>query len=107
VKEYNLVIHEEVNIDIDNAVEYKRENGTYEANIQKFKKEVKKTIRSLKTSPKAGSNLSNRVDIDTKKKYFLVDNYLLVFEIIGEKEVHVFGLYPTRSNWTKRDFGYD
>ena len=54
-------------------------------------------------SPKSGADLSSRVVYETKEKFFLVDDYkhLMIYEIIEDKEVHLYRILPTKSNWQK------
>ena len=54
-------------------------------------------------SPKSGADLSSRVAFETNEKFFLVDDFrfLMIYEIVGEREVHLYRILSSRSNWQK------
>lgn len=95
---YKVITSSETVRDIEEAVFYKEELGTYAENIVKFKQEVVSTIRRLADSPKIGSNLSARIDEETEIKYSVIQDYILFYEI-EEDTVKVLRLLPARSNW--------
>ena len=99
--EYNVIITEKFTADVERAIARKREFGTYEANIESFKKEIDGRLLQLKKSPKSGSNLSARVDYETNDKLFIIDDYLMVYEITGKKDVTVYRLLSAKSNWQR------
>jgi len=101
MSEYTLIISERFTQEFEKAISYKEEHGTYKSNIEKFKKEVKAKIRSLKTSPRLGVDVSSRVSFETKMKYLLVDNYLIFYEITGVDEVTIYRFISARSNWQR------
>ncbi|HGD0495305.1 TPA: type II toxin-antitoxin system RelE/ParE family toxin [Streptococcus agalactiae] len=89
--------------DTKEAVFYKKELGTREDNLDKFKEDLAKEIQRLKTSPKVGANLSSRMDIETSLKYLPVQDYLLFYEILEDKkQVDVIRLLPAKTNWMSK-----
>lgn len=95
---YKVITSSEAVRDIEEAVFYKTELGTYPENILKFKQDVVGFIRSLEKSPKIGANLSARVTVETSAKYAVIHDYILFYEI--EKDtVKVLRLLPAKSNW--------
>jgi len=100
---YHVEIADDFYHDLDAIIERKEEYGTYQSNIDKFKKEVDEVITKLSISPKSGANLSSRVVYKTKEKFFLVDDFkhLMIYEIVKDKEVHLYRILPTKSNWQK------
>ncbi|MCL1990752.1 MAG: type II toxin-antitoxin system RelE/ParE family toxin [Defluviitaleaceae bacterium] len=105
MKEYNVKIADEVYSDIDDAVFYKENLGTYQTNIDAFLEAVRVEFRRLITSPKIGAKLSNRIPFETNMQYLLIDDYLLIYEIQADKDVNVYRLLPAKSNWQKILFG--
>ncbi|MCL1990541.1 MAG: type II toxin-antitoxin system mRNA interferase toxin, RelE/StbE family [Defluviitaleaceae bacterium] len=101
MKKYELRIADDVGLDIDEIVERKKTFGTYQSNIEKFLEEIDLSYERLETSPTTGSNLSARVDFQTKKKYFVIQDYLMIYEIIDDKIVHVSRILPAKSNWQR------
>lgn len=101
--DYKIEIADNFYDDMDTIIERKEEYGTYQSNIDKFKKEVEGVISKLEITPKSGANLSSRVVYETKEKFFLVDNYrhIMIYEIVGNKEVHLYRILPTKSNWQR------
>lgn len=78
----------------------KKEIGTREDSLDKFKSSLSQAIQKLKTSPKVGSNLSARMDIETGVKYLTVQDYLLFYEILEDKgQVNVIRILPAKTNW--------
>jgi len=104
MKEYNVDISDAFYRDLDHILERKKEFGAYQANIDKFKREVEERLLLLRTSPKMGANLSAKVKRRTNKKYFVIRDYLLFYEIIGENQVDVSRLLFARSNWQRMLF---
>lgn len=104
MSDYHVVITEKFTADVERAIARKREFGTYESNIEIFKNEIKKRTLQLKTSPKSGSNLSARVDYETNDKLFIIDDYLMIYEITGKEEVTVYRLLSAKSNWQRLRF---
>lgn len=86
--------------DAKEAVFYKKELGTREDNLEKFKEDLSQSIQRLKTSPKVGASLSTRMDMETSLKYLTVQDYLLFYEIIeSKKQVNVIRILPSKTNW--------
>jgi len=100
---YHVEIADDFYHDLDAIIERKEAYGTYQSNIDKFKKEVDEVITKLSISPKSGANLSSRVVYNTKEKFFLVDDFkhLMIYEIVKDDEVHLYRILPTKSNWQK------
>jgi len=100
---YHVEIADDFYHDLDAIIERKEEYGTYQSNIDKFKKEVDEVINKLRISPISGANLSSRVVYDTNEKFFLVDDFkhLMIYEIVKDDEVHLYRILPTKSNWQK------
>jgi hypothetical protein len=63
-----------------------------------FTKKVVTFIKKMETSSKIESNLSLRIDIDTKLKYSVIEYYILFYKIV-RLEVYVLRLLLTKSNW--------
>jgi hypothetical protein len=61
-------------------------------------KKVATFIKKMESSSKIESNLSLRIDIDTKLKYSVIEDYILFYEIV-DLEVYLLRLLPTKSNW--------
>ena len=95
---YHVITSSETVRDIEEAVFYKEELGTYPENILKFTQTVVATIRQLATSPKIGANLSARIDKDTDIKYSVIEDYILFYEIENDT-VKVLRLLPAKTNW--------
>lgn len=95
---YDVRTSSEAARDIEEAAFYKEGLGMMPDNVLKFKKDVLSAIRRLEESPKAGANLSARIDIETNVKYNVIDDYILFYEIEGEV-VKVVRLLPAKSNW--------
>lgn len=96
---YSVNVPKQANRDIDEAVFYKTELGTYPENIKAFVLELDKILYDeLSESPKVGSNLSSRIGKETKIKYQVIEDYLLFYEITND-EVDVLRLLPGKSNW--------
>ena len=51
---YDLKIADDVDVDVDEIVEQKKEYGTYQSNIDKFLEEIYLAYKTLRTSPKIG-----------------------------------------------------
>lgn len=103
LNEYAVELSIQARRDAKEAVFYKRELGTREDNLEKFKDQLSQTIQRLKTSPKVGSNLSARMDIKTNVKYLRVQDYLLFYEILGDKkQVNVIRILPAKTNWMSK-----
>lgn len=95
---YNVTVSEQVRRDTREAIFYKKELGTYPENLKKFQEELSGFIERLKTSPKIGSNLSVRVNVETDVKYMAIQDYIIFYEILGQ-QVDVIRLLPAKSNW--------
>ena len=104
MSKYDLLISEEFSTDFETILADKKEYGTYESNIAIFEEEITKRLVKLTISPKSGANLNARVKIETKIKYFVVDDYLLFFEIVSETDVEVIRLLPARTDWISKLF---
>ena len=102
MKKYNLIISDDADFDIDEIVERKKSFGTYQSNIEKFLKEVESSYVRLETSPASGSNLSARVDFETNKKCFVIQDYLMIYEIVDSENVKVSRILPAKSNWHRK-----
>lgn len=101
--EYIVELSIQARRDAKEAVFYKKELGTREDNLKKFKDELSQVIQRLKTSPKIGSNLSTRIDIETSLKYLTVQDYLLFYEILEEKnQINVIRILPAKTNWMSK-----
>ena len=103
MEEYHVEIADDFYIDLDAIIERKEEFGTYQSNIDKFKQEVNAIITKLGITPKSGADLSSRVAYETNEKFFLVDDFrfLMIYEIVEEREVHLYRILSSRSNWQK------
>lgn len=100
LSEYAVELSIQARRDAREAVFYKKKLGTREDNLEKFKDELSQTIQKLKTSPKVGTNLSSRIDIETKVKYLTVQDYLLFYEILEDKkQINVIRILPAKTNW--------
>lgn len=104
MSQYNLIISDEFSADFETILADKKAYGTYESNIAIFEEEINKRLIKLTTSPKSGANLNARVRIETAIKYFVIDDYLMFFEIISETEVEVIRLLPARTDWNSKLF---
>lgn len=103
LNEYDVDLSIQARRDAKQAVFYKKELGTREDNLEKFKEIFAQTIQRLKTSPKVGSNLSARMDIETSVKYLPIQDYLLFYEILeGKNQVNVIRLLPAKTNWMSK-----
>ena len=101
---YNVDISDVFYRDLDDIIELKEEFGAYKSNIDNFKKEIEARLLKLRTSPMIGADLSARVKRETNKKYFVIDKYLMIYEITGEKEVSVSRILSAKSNWQRMLF---
>jgi toxin ParE1/3/4 len=100
LSDYAVEVSIQARRDTKEAVFYKKELGTREDNLDKFKKDLAKEIQRLKSSPKVGTNLSARMDIETSLKYLTVQDYLLFYEILEDKkQVNVIRVLPAKTNW--------
>jgi len=95
MKDYKLVIADDVDFDIEEAIEWKEEHDAYLSTIN----ELLEAIDKCYGSPHSGSNLSARVSRPTKVKYFLIKDYVLLYEITGENEVTAYRFLSTKSDW--------
>ena len=91
---------EQVYRDIQEAIFYKKNLGTYENNLSNFSKKVAMCIKKMEVSPKIGSKLSLRIPLDTQVKYQIIDDYILFYEIV-DLQVFVLRLLPAKSNWMR------
>ncbi|MCL1991072.1 MAG: type II toxin-antitoxin system RelE/ParE family toxin [Defluviitaleaceae bacterium] len=96
---FNLIIADDVDIDIEEAIERKKEYGAYQSTIYELLKEINSCYTKLESSPKSGSNLSARVSRETNIKYLLVKDYVMIYEITGEEEVTIYRFLSARTNW--------
>jgi len=99
MKEYKLIIADDVDFDIEEAIERKEEYGAYQSTIDELLEEINSCYKRLETSPNSGSNLSARVSRPTKIKYFLVQDYVMLYEITGEDEVTAYRFLSTKRDW--------
>lgn len=103
LNEYDVELSIQARRDAKEAVFYKKELGTCEDNLEKFKEILAQTIQRLKTSPKVGANLSARMDIETSIKYLPLQDYLLFYEILeGKNQVNVIRILPAKTNWMSK-----
>ena len=96
---FNLIVADDVDFDIEEAIERKKEYGAYQSTIDELLMEINSCYTALENSPKSGSNLSARVSRPTKIKYYLVKDYVMLYEITGENEVTVYRFLSTKSDW--------
>jgi plasmid stabilization system protein ParE len=97
---YRINLPRQVVRDVQEALFYQEQLGTYPQNIDSFSVEIDNLIwEKLVQSPKTGANLSARVPIETDIKYMVVQNYLLFYEIVANDQVDVLRLLPARSDW--------
>jgi len=99
MKEYDVIIPREVYRDIDEVVFYKQELGVYQKNIERFVEEIYLGFKKLETHPKTGHNLSTRVTVPTKIRYFVIQDYLMFYEITSEDTVSVISVVSAKTNW--------
>ena len=104
IKHYIVHVPSIVKSDITRAVNRKREFDAYESTILEFKEEIDKKVKLLETSPLSGANLSARVHRLIKAKYFVIEDYLLFFEV-KENHVHVMRFLSAKSNWMNKIIG--
>lgn len=95
---YHVITSSETVRDIDEAIFYKNGLGVYPQNIVAFKQSIVSTIRELADFPNIGSNLSTRVDKETKIKHCVIDDYILFYEIEATT-VKVLRFLPAKTNW--------
>lgn len=98
---YTVNVARQVLRDVEEAVFYKRELGTYPENVEKFIIHLDTLIyEKLEESPLTGTSLSYRLDVSTNIRYLLEDDYILFYAIQNdEKKVDVLRLLPAKSNW--------
>ena len=101
MNQYHLIISKQVDKDIEKIISRKKEFGTYQSNINHFLKEIDSCYDRLETSPYTGSNLSARVNRKTNKKYFVIEDYVMIYEITTKKEVFIERILSAKSNWQK------
>jgi len=101
ITKYNVQVPRIVKSDITKAVNRKREFDAYESSILEFKNEIDKKVKSLAISPLSGANLEARVHRPTKVKYFVIEDYLLFFEV-KENTVSVIRFMSAKSNWINK-----
>ena len=99
MKKFNLVIADDVDFDIEEAIERKKEYGAYQSTIDELLEEIDSCYTKMEKSPKSGSNLSARVSRETNIKYLLVKDYVMIYEITGEEEVTAYRFLSTKTNW--------
>ncbi|MCL2676287.1 MAG: type II toxin-antitoxin system RelE/ParE family toxin [Streptococcaceae bacterium] len=98
----SYIVHESQQFrrDTREAVYYKKINGTFKRNIDKFIDSIDKTVlERLKESPGSGSNVAARIDLETKLKYIPIDDYLLFYEIKSKNTVEIVRFLPGKSDW--------
>lgn len=89
--------------DTKEAIFYKKELGTRDDNLEKFKRNLAQAVQRLETSPKIGTSLAARIPTETAVRYLPVDDYLLFYEIHEKKqEVHVIRILPGKTNWVSK-----
>ena len=103
MKKYDLIISKQVDEDIAQIVKRKKEFGTYQSNINEFLEEIDSCYERLETSPYTGSNLSARVRRKTDKKYFVIEDYLMIYRV-SEDTVNVMRVLSAKSNWQRMLF---
>lgn len=105
---YTVNVARQVLRDIEEARFYKEELGTYPQNIEKFVSDLDVLIYdSLENSPKLGTSLSYRIDVETSIRYQTVDDYILFYDVREEEmEVDVLRLLPAKSNWMNTILNY-
>lgn len=98
---YIVNVARQVLRDVEEAVFYKRELGTYPENIEKFVINLDTLIyESLEESPLIGTSLSYRLDVSTNIRYLVEEDYILFYDVQdNEKKVDVLRLLPAKSNW--------
>ena len=98
---YTVNVARQVLRDVDEAIFYKEELGTYPENIRKFAVELDCLIYDdLAESPMIGVNLSSRLNVKTSIRYQVKDEYILFYDVSKEnQEVDVLRLLPAKSNW--------
>jgi len=100
---YNVHIPKIVKQDIQNVINRKREFGTYEKNIIAFINRIEDSIHLLSKSPLTGSNLNARIYRSTNIKYFIIDDYLLFYEV-DYANVFVLRFLSAKSDWLSKLF---
>lgn len=97
---YKVNVSRQVLRDIQDAVFYKKQLGTYARNIDNFVRELDELIYSrLCDSPMVSASLSSRVDVETSIRYQVVNDYILFYDVVGAETVNVLRLLSARSDW--------